>query len=130
MYRVRIGLYVTEMQTTQLPELDRECGTCEGNGVHIGPNIGLPELPVVHFGLSETRKSPALVRYAAGCPFAWVDDEITGWDFNYVGSHHQGRSRLHPVLPRLGLLDDDFRELRAWAASLNSHEVDGGEQDA
>lgn len=85
---------------------------------HIGPHIGLPELPVVRFGLSETRKVPALVRYAAGRPFAWVDDEITDWDLAYVGHHHAGVSRLHLVSSRLGLLDADFRELREWAEGL------------
>lgn len=90
---------------------------------HIGPNIGLPELPFVHFGFSEVTKIPALVRFAEGRPFAWVDDEITGQDRAYVVQEHTGEFLLHLVSPRLGLLDGDFQRLHAWAASL-----EGGEQ--
>ncbi|MEV6977217.1 HAD domain-containing protein [Kitasatospora sp. NPDC093806] len=59
---------------------------------HIAPAIGLPELPVVRFAgyvpqpgdprvplmeLFSAAKWAPLLRYAAGRPFAWVDDVIT-----------------------------------------------------
>lgn len=84
---------------------------------HIGPAIGLPELPVVRFGF-EGSKVPSLVRFAAGRPFAWVDDEIETSDRAYVAEEHAGPALLHSVSPRLGLLPADFDLLREWAASL------------
>ncbi len=59
-------------------------------------------------------KTPALVAWAAGRPFAWIDDEITGADRRWVAAHHPGRSLLHRVDPRRGLLDADFAALGAW----------------
>ncbi|GAA2815869.1 hypothetical protein GCM10010441_45560 [Kitasatospora paracochleata] len=59
--------------------------------VHIAPRLGLPELPVVRFNgyvpqpgdprvplmeLFSARKWAPLLRYAAGRPFAWLDDCI------------------------------------------------------
>ena len=85
---------------------------------HIGPNIGLPELPYVHFGFTQTAKIPSLVRYAAGRPFAWVDDEIGDRDHSYATAEHGGPFLLHHVSPRTGLTNDDFRLLREWAAGL------------
>jgi hypothetical protein len=85
---------------------------------HIGPAIGLPELPVVHFGF-EGYKMPDLVRFAAGRPFAWADDDITAADRAYVRDHHAAPFLLHHVSPSLGLLDADFDVLRKWAARVN-----------
>lgn len=93
----------------------------------IGPNIGLPELPVIAF--SEERKlltrgdgtyfkTHEAVEYAEGRPFAWVDDEITDFDRDYVTANHQGQALLHHVNPRLGLLEPDFEALKSWAAAL------------
>jgi len=86
--------------------------------VHIGPVIGLPELPVVHFGLGEVAKIPALVRFAVGRPFAWVDDEIDDFDHTYATGEHPAPFLLHKVSPRVGLRDGDFCVLREWAANL------------
>ncbi len=93
---------------------------------HVGPVLGLPELPVVHFGLSETKKIPALVRYAAGRPFAWVDDEIDDWDHEYATKVHtapfllRAPFLLHQVDPSRGLVEADFCVLREWAANLGT----------
>jgi hypothetical protein len=58
---------------------------------HIGPALGLPPLPVVHFNgyrpqpgdprvplmeLFSARKWAPILRYAQGRPFAWIDDVI------------------------------------------------------
>lgn len=104
----------------------------------IGPAIGLPELPVVEFDKQWTLptrgdgtyfKTHDVVAYAAGRPFAWIDDEVSDFDREYVTTHHRAPSPIHPhsipapallhhVDPRLGLLDSDFEALAAWAASL------------
>ncbi|WP_405731552.1 HAD domain-containing protein [Streptomyces sp. NBC_01537] len=91
----------------------------------VAPRIGLPPLPVV--GRPEepdeeerdTRnglhwKTRALVRWAAGRTFAWVDDEITDADRSWVAAHHPGRALLHRVDPRQGLTDADFAVLGEW----------------
>jgi hypothetical protein len=93
----------------------------------IGPVLGLPELPVVTFdpewhlptrGDGTYFKTHDVVTWAEGRPFAWVDDEITDFDREYVAAHHQGPALLHHVSPRLGLLEPDFKALAAWAAGL------------
>ncbi|MCX4552684.1 MULTISPECIES: hypothetical protein [unclassified Streptomyces] len=91
----------------------------------IGPQLGLPELPFVDWpGASlqtDTRlhwKTQALVAYAAGRPFAWVDDELGPVDRDWVAAHGDSPALLHWVSPRLGLLPDDFATLARWAAGL------------
>lgn len=96
----------------------------------IAPRIGLPRLPVVHwpepsgeheredgwFGLCW--KTRTLVAWAAGRPFAWVDDEITGADRDWVRAHHSGRALLHHVKPFRGLAGEDFAALGHWLRAL------------
>jgi len=93
----------------------------------IGPVLGLPELPVVEFdkewklptrGDGTYFKTHDVVTFACGRPFAWVDDEISDFDREYVAQHHKGPALLHRVSPRLGLLDDDFKVLADWAAGI------------
>ncbi|MGI5220134.1 HAD domain-containing protein [Nocardia sp. CA-290969] len=92
----------------------------------IAPRIGLPRLPVVHwpdpspehehedrwFGLCW--KTRTLVDWAAGRPFAWIDDEITDSDRNWVRAHHPGRAFLRHVEPDHGLGESDFTALGQW----------------
>jgi len=89
----------------------------------IAARIGLPRLPVVNwpapsgeheredqwFGLCW--KTRTLVTWAAGRPFAWVDDEITDADRDWVSAHHNGRALLHHVKSYRGLGDEDFTTL-------------------
>lgn len=98
----------------------------------IGPHLGLPALPVVEwpedqresgspYWKSEPKvfwKTDPVVKYAAGRPFAWVDDDITDLDRAFVAEHHTGQALLHHVDPRKGLLDEDFQMLAAWAKGL------------
>lgn len=90
----------------------------------IGPVVGLPELPVVelpHWSGTEDGlcfKTAALVEYAAGRPFAWVDDMITDRDVDWVRRRHPAPALLYRIDPRVGLLDTDFRSLRDWPATL------------
>jgi hypothetical protein len=101
----------------------------------IGPHLGLPELPVITWPDEKTPSSPywkappavhwktkAIVEYAAGRPFAWVDDELTNLDRDYVKRHHADPALLHHVSPRLGLLAEDFETLTVWAHGLNHEE--------
>jgi hypothetical protein len=98
----------------------------EDANTEIAPRIGLPHLPVVTWPeatqahKSEDRwlglcwKTRTLVDWAAGRPFAWVDDEITGADRAWVSRHHPGPALLHWVEASLGLTDHDFAALDAW----------------
>ncbi|MET9347616.1 hypothetical protein [Streptomyces termitum] len=94
----------------------------------IAPVLGLPELPFVDFGdaLFQERsdgvhwKTGPLVGHADGRPFAWVDDEQGEPDRAYVAAHHRGSALLHHVSPRIGLREDDFRALAAFARSLGT----------
>ncbi|MDX3095832.1 hypothetical protein PV417_14940 [Streptomyces sp. ME19-03-3] len=91
----------------------------------IAPVIGLPELPYVDFGAALFAyrpdlvhwKTEALVAYAAGRRFAWVDDEQSAADADWVAAHHPGPALLHHVDPRVGLRAPDFAALAAFAAS-------------
>ncbi|WP_067804568.1 HAD domain-containing protein [Actinomadura formosensis] len=91
----------------------------------ICPILGLPELPVVVWpepseldDQDERRgmhwKTRALVEWAAGRPFAWIDDEITEVDRAWVSVHHSGRALLHRVDARHGLNDADYLLLENW----------------
>lgn len=95
----------------------------------IGPRIGLPELPVIEF--DKTWKLPSrgdgtyfkthdVVKYAAGRPFAWVDDEISTHDDLYVAAFHDGPAKLLKIDPVTGLMAQDFDTLSDWAASLET----------
>jgi hypothetical protein len=97
----------------------------EANSI-IGPAVGLPELPYVDFGEDLFRKreggihwkTEPLLRYAAGRPFAWVDDEQSDADRVYVAAHHGVPALLHDVDPGIGLRHQDFLCLKEFAASL------------
>ncbi len=92
----------------------------------IAPRLGLPRLPVVHwpdssadhegedrwFGLCW--KTRTLVDWAAGRPFAWVDDEITDADRSWVSARHPGRAFLRHVESFHGLGDEDIAALHQW----------------
>jgi hypothetical protein len=59
-------------------------------------------------------KTRALVGWAAGRSFVWVDDEITDTDRAWVSAHHRGQILLHRVDPRQGLTDADFVAVNEW----------------
>jgi hypothetical protein len=91
----------------------------------LSPRLGLPQLPVVdwsepsEFEEQDGRdglhwKTRALVDWAAGLPFAWVDDEITDTDREWVRAHHRAPALLHRVEPRHGLADADYTALAEW----------------
>jgi hypothetical protein len=87
----------------------------------IAPRLGLPELPVVTWPDDEPDppggvhwKTAGLLRWAAGRPFAWIDDEISDADRRWVAARHAGRALLHRVDPRTGLVGADFVALARW----------------
>jgi len=91
----------------------------------IAPALGLPSLPFIAW--SDPRpeaaggvfwKTPEIVAWANGHPFAWIDDEITDADRAWVRAHHNGHALLHRIDPRSGLTIDDFDLLANWAADF------------
>ncbi|MFF9909209.1 HAD domain-containing protein [Streptomyces sp. NPDC013457] len=91
----------------------------------VAPRLGLPPLPVVEWPEPSVEdecaernglhwKTRALVHWAAGRPFVWVDDEIGDRDRAWVAAHHQGDALLHRVDPRRGLTEADFAVLDGW----------------
>ncbi|PRX90020.1 HAD domain-containing protein [Allonocardiopsis opalescens] len=98
----------------------------EDANVCVAPRLGLPRLDVVVWPEpSDTDerdaraglhwKTRTLVEWAAGRPFAWVDDEITAADRDWVSAHHRGSALLHRVDPRRGLTDADYAAVDRWA---------------
>ncbi|RAJ51429.1 MULTISPECIES: hypothetical protein [unclassified Streptomyces] len=94
----------------------------------IAPVLGLPELPYVDFGTGLFAHRPdgvhwkteAIVAYAGGRPFAWVDDEQSIADAVFVADHHPAPALLHHVDPRIGLREGDFTTLAEFAAGLSA----------
>ncbi|MBD0692026.1 HAD domain-containing protein [Streptomyces sp. CBMA123] len=104
----------------------------------LSPRLGLPRLPYVDWPETDDAdgadgtdgtddadgghrtnaqlhwKTRTLVAWAAGRPFAWVDDEITGADRRWVEAHSPAPALLHRVDPRVGLTEADFTTLDAW----------------
>jgi len=91
----------------------------------IAPRLGLPALPVVTWPESSGHeredlwlglcwKTRTLVDWAGGRPFAWVDDEITDADRDWVPANHDGRALLYYVEPFRGLAGKDFTALDRW----------------
>jgi hypothetical protein len=88
--------------------------------------LGLPPLPVVHWPESTSAgeledqwfnlhwKTRALVAWAAGRPFAWVDDEITEADEDWVAIHHRGRALLRRVEAAQGITNADLNTIGIW----------------
>lgn len=92
----------------------------------IGPHLGLPELPYVPFDDMWALRSDGtywkthdVVTWAAGRPFAWVDDEVTDRDREFVEYAHTGPALLLTISPRTGLLPEHFEQLTEWAAALD-----------
>ncbi|MBB4931258.1 hypothetical protein F4561_002078 [Lipingzhangella halophila] len=92
--------------------------------ISIAPRIGLPELPFVEWPETTPEyggvyfKTACLVDYAAGRPFAWVDDEIADADREFVAEHHRGPALLHHVDPAVGMSEEDFAALTVWGSRV------------
>lgn len=96
--------------------------------VWVGPRLGLPSLPFIdwpemHGDAPEGTywKTRYVVEFAAGRPFAWVDDEITERDRAWVAGRGAGDdSLLRWTDPGVGLVRADFDALAAWADGRGS----------
>lgn len=94
----------------------------------IAPNIGLPaDLPVIEWpelfardpdGLSW--KTRHILDWAAGRPFAWVDDMITARDRAWVAAHHPAPALLLRIRPQQGMRARDFTTLTRWADEVSA----------
>ena len=91
----------------------------------IAPRLGLPPLPVVDFPDTEEDprnglhwKTKALIRWATGRPFAWLDDEPTDIDRQWTKANHPQPALIHRVDPTTGLTEADFTAIRLWLADL------------
>ncbi|WP_313884422.1 hypothetical protein [Streptomyces tropicalis] len=93
---------------------------------YLAPLLGLPVLPYIAWSETPVRpeggvfwKTPQIVSWAQGRPFAWVDDQITDADDAWVREHHAGPALLHRIDPRVGLDTGDFSLLADWARQLD-----------
>ncbi|MGW1279763.1 hypothetical protein ACWD4V_22825 [Streptomyces tsukubensis] len=91
----------------------------------LAPPLGLPELPYIDWPVMHGRsprgtfwKTRYVLDYAAGRPFAWVDDEITELDREFVEQKHLAAALLLRIDHRIGLTGPDFVALEEWAAAL------------
>ncbi|MFI8099995.1 hypothetical protein [Streptomyces sp. NPDC086023] len=92
----------------------------------ISPHVGLPgDLPVIEWPELFARdpdglfwKTRPLLEWAAGRPFAWVDDMFTHRDRVYATARHDAPCLLLHVDPRRGLRPADFTALTEWADRL------------
>jgi hypothetical protein len=98
----------------------------EANDV-ISPLLGLPRLPVVELGEPEIDvadhyhinwKTETLVEVAAGRPFVWIDDEITGVDRTWVADNHPGSALLFRIDAHFGLAEADLAAVERWLRNL------------
>lgn len=88
----------------------------------IGPHIGLPELPVVEWpervpgDPDDARlwKTQPVAEYAAGRPFAWVDDQLTGADVRWCADEYPAPTLLLPIDPAIGLRRFDIAAIERW----------------
>ncbi|WP_084546416.1 HAD domain-containing protein [Glycomyces arizonensis] len=92
----------------------------------VASRLGLAPLRVVHWPEASNEdeyedrwfnlhwKTRTLVAWAGGRPFAWVDDEISDADVEWVAAHHHGRALLHPVAAAQGITHHDLEALAAW----------------
>ncbi|HET6356798.1 HAD domain-containing protein [Streptomyces sp.] len=90
----------------------------------IGPHLGLPELPFIDWPQMHGKaprgtfwKTQYILEYAAGRPFAWVDDDITDLDREWVDQHHLAAALLLRINEGIGLTRPDFDALADWAAA-------------
>jgi hypothetical protein len=96
------------------------CTTWEGEAnTWIGPPLGLPELPVIHFRGIRAWKFAAVAEYAAGRPLAWFDDDFHLFP-EALAVFEKSRAGLatllHHVSPATGLREADFTAVEEWVA--------------
>ncbi|MFF6834490.1 hypothetical protein ACFY84_21860 [Streptomyces sp. NPDC012438] len=90
-----------------------------------GPPPGPPEPPFADWPQMHGkaprgtfRKTRYILEYAAGRPFAWIDDDTTSYDHEYGERNHPAAALLLRVDERIGPVRTDFDALAEWAAAL------------
>ncbi|WUL08229.1 hypothetical protein OHT74_30415 [Streptomyces sp. NBC_00354] len=61
-------------------------------------------------------KTQYILEYAGAREFAWIDDDITAMDREYVDQRHPARTLLMRIDERTGLVRGDFERLAGWVA--------------
>jgi hypothetical protein len=93
----------------------------------IGPQIGLPTLPVIDFGKHpgtvEGWKYPAVLDFADGRPLAWFDDDFRATAYQqakeaFLRRRGEAPTLLHYVDPRKGIVAEDLEAVGAWLDTL------------
>lgn len=96
----------------------------------ISPLLGLPQLPVVE--MTEKNgygggpfwvhtKTPPVVKFAAGRPFVWFDDELGRHDTRWLKDHPDVAGfRLIHVEGMRGLTDKHVQQAERWFTELGA----------
>lgn len=88
--------------------------------------FGLPELPFITFDNVEltdhTYKLAEVKEYVRDRPFAWIDDDLYN-DAIRWSNKRESPSLLLPIEPHIGLTEEHFNELKAFAQSLKQRKV-------
>lgn len=82
--------------------------------------LHLHELPVVTFeDLAQTKsKVPGVLRYAAGQPFVWLDDDLSEAEVAWLAAEHDAPHLVIEVEEHQGLTVEHLDRARVWAESL------------
>lgn len=86
----------------------------------ICPVLGMPELPVVEFPLTDDlffRKLPAVIEAVGDRPCAWIDDEHDADHYAWA-EQRAAPTLIVDIDPAVGLTSDVAARLANWAASL------------
>ncbi|WP_425307330.1 HAD domain-containing protein [Ammonicoccus fulvus] len=91
----------------------------------IAPRLGLGRLPVVEWIDADPPvgvhwKTASLVEAAGSRPFAWIDDELTGRDQQWIDARHPASVLLLKSRPDVGLTFDQLEEIADWARGAES----------
>lgn len=93
----------------------------------IGPQLGFPHLEVLEYPEVKrqpqkgdlNRKTRAIVKHAAGRPFAWLDDEMGEVDKTHAIANHHGEFCMVQVSPITGITEHHIEVLKCWLESLS-----------
>lgn len=97
----------------------------------IAPILGLPPLPVLEPSTPTVEddyfrlhwKTRAIVGQAAGRAFAWIDDEISESDREWIDDQHSAPVLLLRVDAMHGLTVDDVDTLGTWLEEISEHRL-------
>jgi len=81
----------------------------------LAAHLGLPEQPWPYLAFDGHWKLPAIIQYAAGRPWAWVDDDATFEQRNNPEAIIPGDALIIEPRPSSGLTDEHVDELIGFA---------------